>query len=195
MKRQKCAMFIIFLVMAFLNGQSSIAGSKELSLEKFANVAMSRIQADNFENLFKDFYLPPEYSDIDRENDREAIIAGLRELFGRQLGPLNSFSKIESLDQETVNLLLATGTKQTRSLPSVDLIYKADFRGFGEGYVIIGIHERNNTLLLKYIAVGLPLSNPKSMKIGREFANFMIDIATEQQKRESSHYPKSRTSI
>jgi hypothetical protein len=195
MRRQQFVLLLLFLVDWFLTSQSSLADSRELLLGQFASRGIDKIRSGDYENLFKDFYLPPDYTVLDRANDKEALMAGFKELYGKQLGSFDSILRTESLDQEIAQLSLGTGTEQTRSLPSVDLIYRTTFRDFGEGFIIIGIIERPDRLLLKHITVGLPLSNPKSAKLVRDFANFMVDIATEQQKRGLSISPKSRTGI
>ena len=187
MKRIGLITLAFFLVTQIFLTNQSFAQQKDSKLELFSNQTMDKIKNDDFENLFSDFYLPKEYTEKDTQNDKEAVTVGLKELIQNEMGLLENFSSIDSVTEKLITLNIATGSPETTgNLPSTNLFYKAMFTKFGDGYVAIGIYKEGEKLFIKNITFGLPASSPKSIEIAQDFGRFMMNIATEQQKRNTS---------
>jgi len=178
---------ILFLVTQTFLAQRSFAQQEDSKLESFSYEAMNKIKNADFENLFSDFYLPKEYTEKDIQNDKEAITAGLKELVQNEIGPLESFINIDSVSEQLIAIDISTGSPQTTgNLPSTNFFYKATFAKLGDGYILIRVYKEDKKLFIKNISMGLPVSNPKSIEIAQEFGRFMMNIAAEQQKRNTS---------
>ncbi|MFA5338823.1 MAG: fibronectin type III domain-containing protein [Candidatus Omnitrophota bacterium] len=155
----------------------------DLKLEAFSAQAMNKIKNADFNNLFNDLYIPKENTAKDTENDKEAIVSGLRELIQNKLGMPKDFSNINSVAENALTISMATGSPQTTGkIPSTNLFYKVTFPKFGHGYIAIGVYSGSDKLYIKDITIELPISNPKSGEIVKTFEIFMMDIAAKQQK-------------
>ena len=176
---------IIFLLIGLLF--LSISPVYAEVIKSFNDTMMGKLKNGDFENLFNDFYIPKDYNKKDIQNDKETIIAGLRELIQNELGLPDKFSGVNAVTEKLITINLATGTHQTVvSLPSRNFFYKVTFSKFGDGYIEVGVSDDGEKSVIKNINIGLPSSDPNSMHIAQYFGKFMMGIAMEQQKRNSS---------
>lgn len=184
MKKIGLIIMVLSLVIQVFPMKNSFAQSADSRLESFSSQTMDKIKNADFESLFNDFYLPKGYTEDDTQKDKEAIIAGLRELIQNKTGVLEEFSSVGAVAEKLIMINISTGSPQTTgNLPSTDLFYKVMFKEFGYGYITIGCYKEGDKLFIKNIIVGLPVSNPYSMGIAQDFGRFMMNMAVEQQKR------------
>lgn len=180
MKKTIPLMLLIFCFVTIVQAQT-------LSIDEFANQAMLKIKKADFDKLFNDFVIPKDYTAQNIESDKEAITACFKELVQNEIGSLENFTKIDSVPEQIIPFDIATGSQQTTgNLPSTNLFYQTTFSRIGNAYMLIGIYKEGERLYIKNISIGLPRSNPESMKIEQNLFQFMSNIAKEQQKNDTT---------
>ena len=191
MKRLYLVAIVFFLFIQPFFVKQLLAQLADPKLEAFSAQALDKIKNADFDSLFNDFYIPKENTAKDTDNDKEAIVSGLKELILNQLGTFEDFSSISSIAEKVYTLNMITGSPQTTGkIPSTNLFYKVTFAKFGNGYIAIGVYSGREKLLIKDITIELPISNPKSEEIVKTFEMFMMNIAAEQQKNDTVSIPK-----
>jgi len=177
MKRIELIILLVFLVMQFFVVQQSFAQPTDSSLESFSDQAMNKLKNADFVSLSNDFYFPKEYTEKDIQNDKEGVITILKEFVQGNIGMPENFLRISSIAEQFRVIDFGTGTLETaKNLTSSPLFYKAQFSKFGNGYVTVEVHQEDGKFFIKTIAIALPVSNPKSAEIERNYVKFMRNM-------------------
>lgn len=172
-------LLLILLLISLSNYSYGIIEEKKLnsSIEQIINLIIK----SDFEKLFDKFYLPPNYSNKEIQNDKEAITKGLRFLIKDQLGSFSNYEAIDKVYEKGFLLNLSTGTKEIlKNLSEKKFWFRVKYNDFGNGFLFFAIHIEKKIILIKKIGALLPISNDKTLEIKKNFKQFMRQIAINQ---------------
>jgi len=176
----------VLIGVAFLIQSISIFAepvSVKFDLDEFGNQIMDKLVNSEYCSIFSDYYIPANYTDQEIENDRKAIIGGLKEILENQLGQISAYSKIDKIPEDIFVFYIASGTRQTaKTSRSMELSYKTTFLRYGAGYVTIGICKEFNKSKINYISFGLPKSNAQSKVIIENVYRYFKKMVGDNQK-------------
>ncbi len=77
-------------------------------IDSFSKKLIFEIVGGEYEQIFKNFYIPENYQETNLKNDKEAILEGL-EFIINQLGEIKNFKKIDKIEGKFYNLSLKPG--------------------------------------------------------------------------------------
>jgi len=177
-KKVKLAIFF-FLFFPF-----RLSFSMNSDIDKFSENAFFTFITKNYEEIFSMFYMPSDYNKTDRENDREAIVNGLKYIMG-QLGEIKSFYRVTKINEMFYKFAIYPGPfEEIQNKKGFLNVFKVEFTKFGSGYIGFESLEINSKLYLKKVIFLLPQQNSESIGIIQRVVKYMLDMSDKQSKRE-----------
>jgi len=182
MVKSKKAKLAVFFFLFFLFRLSFSVNSN--TINKFSEKAFFTLIIRNYEKLFSMFYIPSNYDKTDRENDREAIVNGLKYII-EQIGEIKSFYKVNEINEKFYKFSLYPGLfEEIQNKEGVLSVFKVEFTEFVSAYIGFEILKVNSKFYLKKVIFLLPQQNSESIGIIQRVVKYMLDMSDKQAKRE-----------
>lgn len=179
----KSKIFVICfsIIVCFFKYSFSLSSN---DINKFSEKAFFTLITGNYEKLFSMFYIPSDYDKTDRENDREAVIRGIKYVMG-QLGEIKSFYRVTKIDEMFYKFAIYPGPfEEIQNKKGFLNVFKVEFAKFGSGYIGFESLGINSKLYLKKVIFLLPQQNSESIGIIQRVVKYMLDMSDKQSKRE-----------
>ncbi len=181
--KYKSKIFVIYfsLIVCFFKYSFSLNSN---DINKFSEKAFFTFITGSYEKIFSMFYIPSDYDKTNRENDREAIVNGLKYIMG-QLGEIKSFYRVTKIDEMFYKFAIYPGPfEEIQNKKGFLNVFKVEFEKFGSGYIGFESLRINSKLYLKKVIFLLPQKNSKSIRIIQRVVKYMLNMSNKQSKRE-----------
>lgn len=148
-------------------------------LFEFANKIMDLVKEKDFESTFQYFYVPDNYPDEKLQEDRKFITGIFNFFINIKLGEFSDYSSTDNrYPEQVLNIGIGAGELEKYKLfpVTMDVYYKVNFTKFGIGYIVLQTIKHNGKILIRDFQIGLPISNPKSLEIQKDFSIYANSI-------------------
>lgn len=153
------------------------------NIKQFSITFMGKLGVKDYNGIFEDFYIPPDYTEKNIRDDREAITEGIKFIIEKQVGEIKRFISINKIEEKFITISYSTGpSEEIKKLKKVPVIFKVEFSKFGSGYIVMKITKEKDKFKITDLIFCLPSSNPKSAPVVQNWLYFMMRIAEKQGK-------------